>query len=205
MRHLPQFGLFLLLAACVGFGVPTPPEYSDACVPTHDYFYRMAHDTQDMIPLSEIPKDPEEARKKVLAEIEKHGVEILQKGDKDPTAQYTTTLPGQIYLAAGFYESDEWLQVATLWHELVHIHQWERMGEQAFVEHYAFAEGRWALETPAYRQDFMVLRHFGADEDAVLAFQKKRLVALYEGYALGTMPRNCVEKYTFEIWGIDNR
>lgn len=204
MRYPWIFGLFFFLCACVGYSVPRPPEYSEACEPTHDYYYRMAHSTQDMIPLHEIPKDPQEALDLAKQKIGERGIEILQKGEGDPTHMFTTTLPGQIYLAYGFDESDAWLQAATLWHELVHVNQWERMGEDSFVEHYAFPDGRLALETPAYRQTFMVLRHFGAQEEKLLPFQQKTFDALYEGYGLGIIPRECAEKMTFEVWGIDN-
>jgi len=163
----------------------------------------MSLETQDMADVSEVPEDPQDAYDEASRRLERHNVVIRQKGEGDPTAMFTTTLPGKIFLSSWFDEMDIRLQAATLWHELVHVKQWERMGQDVFVQHYAFTEGRWALEVPAYRQDLRILRHFGVSTEILDDYADERFLDLYEGYGLGTMPKECAEKLSFEAWKLE--
>ena len=202
-RLIPVF--LLALAACDGLKPPRPPTYNESCVPSHDHYVVMANDQQDMMDVSSIPTDPQEAYDAGLAVLQEHGVEVVTKGDKDPTASFTTTLPGKIFLSANFDKQDIRIQAETLWHEYVHVLQWERMGEVDFVQYYAFTEGRWALEVPAYRQGFRVLRHVGVPEEKLDPYLQDRFLSLYEKYGLQVMPQECAEKLTFDIWNQDVR
>lgn len=181
---------------------PRPPSYDKACVPSHDYYVRMAHDTQDM-GTDPIPADPREAIAKALLDLEDRGVVVSEKSKSDPTAEFSMALPGRVLLSHGFYMMDDRMQAATLWHELVHVRQWERLGERNFLRHYVMAEGRWALEVPAYRESLRVMRHFEMSEDGLKKAAKGQFDSLYEKYGIGTMPRECTEQMTFTIWDLD--
>lgn len=202
-QFLPTLGVAFLVG-CTGLVAPRPPTYSEECVPSSDYYLKMASSLRDVTPLEDVPQDPQEAYAKALVYLEEHEVSISTKGDGDPTADFTTTLPGQIFLSAKFSALPIQYQAATLWHEIVHVNQWERMGKDVFIQHYAYSEGRWALEVPAYRQSLRLVRKFGMDPSAYESYKTGRFNALYDKYALGTMPRECAEEHTLAIWGLDD-
>lgn len=196
--------LVALLLSCTTLKqIPVPPTYDDKCVPTHDTYLKWAKETRDLAKDGEIPSDPAEALKKAKEEIEALGIKIVEKPKtgKEQFDGFTTTMPQNIYVAPGFWETPVDKQAQTLWHEIVHVRQWQRLGPEKFATRWlVYAHGRWSLETPAYRESMRVLKIFGVRDEKIREVAPKYAEMFYESYALYTMPKECTLATTVDIW-----
>lgn len=210
MKH-PQY-ILLVLVAIFGIGckaipsVPLPPVYDLECQPSDSTYLEWAQDTQDLAKPGEIPSDPQAALDKAKQWISDKGVGIIEKlvTGKGQLDKFTTTLPENIYVKPGFWDTETSEQASTLWHEMVHVRQWKRLGPQEMAIRWGvYAEGRWSLETVAYRESFRVMRLFGKSEDQLHDYAPKRASDFYDAYALAGMPKQCMIETTSKIWLMD--
>jgi len=203
----------LLLTACPGFyEAPRPPTWDgDTCQPSEPYYLDLAKGTEYLARKGEIPDDPEMALELVKTAISEKGVEIVPKAEGlEAWEKFTTTFPDKIYVSKDFDSSGVPAQASILWHEMVHLREYEDLKPKKFFQHYLFAEGRWALEVQAYRETFRVKRLWGVDEDVIQAQMVRTAESLYEGYELGQvaengtgMPHQCAVDVAVQIWMLD--
>lgn len=208
MKHL-QFLLvalaaIFLISSCKSFPhVPLPPVYDSEGKPSDDTYVKWARDTRDLAKPGEIPLDPQEAFDEAVRVItEDYGLKIVQKPftGKDQFDRFTTTLPSAIYVKPGFYDQDIRTQANTLWHEIVHVRQWKRLGvEQMAVRWTVFPEGRWSLETVAYRETARSIRRFHTSYD-LSKWAPERAKSFWDSYALNTMSDYMRDVVTVDIW-----
>jgi len=206
-RHIQTFTIFswlLVLAGCPALlkKIIPAPTYDDQCVPSDDYYLALANETKDMAELGEIPEDPKEALAAAERAIEQYGYKLVIKSEtgKEQVDMFTTTLDGVIFLEHDWESKTDRSQATVLWHELVHVRQWERLGPEKMTLTYAVTEGRWAIETQAYRETARILVLFGATDDEMEAWTKRRQDSFYQGYALFGMPRECFDALSEDVW-----
>jgi hypothetical protein len=193
----------LLLAGCKDFlaKIPVPPTYDDNCVANDPTFEKLARMTKDMSGRGEIPTDPQEAYDKALGIVEAKGIKIVPKENrKSEFSNFTTTFPTAIFVAGDWDKFPIKTKAETMWHEVVHVNQWDRLGIEVFVINYAVTEGRWALEVPAYRESLRVWKTFGLPNKELIKMAQRRAEDLYEGYMLHSMPKKCMFEKTLDIW-----
>lgn len=198
----------LLVAGCPSVAkVHAPPQYADDGTPSDLYYEDLARETSEMAPEGAIPSDPHEAYEVAMQEISDNGIEIVPKadGDLEQWTKFTTTFPTKIFVAVNWDEKSEDVQAEILWHELVHVREYDRHTPLVMGLMYVTAEGRWALEVQAYRESFRVQRIFGVPEEKIRERMKPRAEKLYESYELGTMPRDYAVDKAVEIWMLDSR
>lgn len=187
----------------LGVRVHAPPTYADG-VPSDTYYEKLAAETTDMSAEGQIPSDPHEAYLLAKQEIDDNGIEILPKAEGvEQWDRFTTTFPTKIFVAKGWDEYTEDRKAVILWHELVHVREYDRHTPLLMGLMYVTAEGRWALEVQAYRESFRVERLFGVPEDRIRENMQATAENLYEGYELGTMPREYAIGKAIEIWMLD--
>ena len=198
----------LVLAGCPGLAVKvhTPPQYVEG-VPADTFYENLAQETSEMAPEGVIPPDPHEAYLLAMQAIVDNGIEIVPKADGGPEqwTRFTTTFPTKIFVAANWEEKSEDVKAEILWHEIVHVREYDRHTPLMMALMYAVAEGRWALEVQAYRESFRVQRLFGVPEERIRARMGLRAESLYESYELGTMPHDYAIDKAVEIWMLDSR
>lgn len=186
--------------------LPMPPVYDQACQPSDPVYLNWALETDDLAEPGEIPSDPQEALDKALRIVKEKGIKIVEKEvtGQDKLDRFTTTMPRTIYVKPGFFDQEIADQAATMWHELVHVRQWQRIGRAVMGARWTvYAEGRWSLETVAYRESFRIYKLFGRSDAWIRDFAPKRAESFYESYALSGMPKECMVKITSEIWTMD--
>lgn len=207
MRKLLAVASCLLLCGCPALKsikVHAPPQYEDG-VPTDKFYENLALRTSEMAPEGAIPSDPHEAYLLAKQEIEDNGVDILPKAKGfEQWEKFTTAFPTKIFVTTSWDEMNEAQKSATLWHELVHLRQYDEHGEVEMGLMYWTAEGRWGMEVQAYRETFRVWRTFGEPEDKIRSAMRPRAESLYEGYELGAMPREYAVEKAVEIWMLDS-
>ena len=207
-RFLPVLLFFLaLLVSCdFKYEAPRPPTWGDQCQPSDPYYLELAQGTQFLSKKGEVSSDPKEALDSALEYIEGKGVDLEYKADGiEAWSRFNTTFPKTIYLVKDFESRPLRNRAEVLWHEVVHLRQYEKMTPSTFYQHYVFAEGRWALEVQAYRESFRVMRILGYDEAAIQTLMRSRAESLYDGYELVQMPRECAVGAAIEIWNADRR
>jgi len=198
---------FLLLAGCPGLAVKVhaPPQYEDG-VPSDSYYEDLARETSEMAANGVIPSDPHEAYLLAMQEIEDNGITILPKAEGiEQWQKFTTTFPTKIYVAATWDEMSEPTKAEILWHEIVHVREYDKHTPLLMGLMYVTAEGRWALEVQAYRESYRVKRLFGVPEEEIRKMMKPRAESLYESYELATMPHDYAIDKAVEIWMLDSR
>lgn len=207
-KLLAPSAVCLLMTGCPALSsvkVHAPPEYVDGA-PSDPFYEDLARRTSEMAAEGAIPSDPHEAYLVAMQEIEDNGIEILPKADGfEQWGRFTTTFPTKIYVSANWNEKSEWAKAATLWHELVHVREYDEHGELLMGLMYGTAEGRWALEVQAYRESFRARRVFGESEESIRAAMRPRAEKLYDNYELGAMPRGYALDKAVEIWMLDSR
>ena len=196
-----------LSTGCPGVTVHAPPRYADDGTPSDSYYEDLARATSEMAPDGVIPADPHEAYLLAMQEIEDNGIEIVPKADGhlEQWTKFTTTFPTKIFVAANWDEKSEDVQAEILWHEIVHVREYDKHTPLLMGLMYVTAEGRWALEVQAYRESFRVQRLFGVSEERIQARMEPRAEALYKSYELGTMPHDYAIGKAVEIWMLDSR
>ena len=198
-------GSALLSTSCKSLGVRVhaPPTYTGN-VPSDTYYEELAAETTEMATAGEIPADPHEAYLLAKQEIDDRGIEIVPKAEGyEQWDKFTTTFPTKIFVAKGWDEYTEDRKAVILWHELVHVREYDRHTPLLMGLMYVTSEGRWALEVQAYRETFRVERKFGVPEDRIRENMDVAAEKLYEEYELGTMPRDYAIGKAIEIWLLD--
>lgn len=181
-----------------------PPAYVDG-VPQDLFYEELAKRTSEMAAEGEIPSDPHEAWVLAMEQIEARGIRILPKAEGIETwERFTTTFPTKIFVSNKWDSFSEDVQAEILWHELVHVREYDAHTILKMDAMYLVAEGRWALEVQAYRESFRVARTFGVSEAKIRARMEPRAVSLYESYELGAMPRDYAIAKAVEIWMLDS-
>jgi len=181
-----------------------PPVYEDG-VPQDLFYEDLAKRTSEMARDGEIPSDPHEAWLVAMQEIEDNGIRILHKAQGiEKWDRFTTTFPTKIFVAKHWDELSEDVQAEILWHELVHVREYDEHTPLEMGAMYVVPEGRWALEVQAYRESFRVQRIFGVPEETIRERMKPRAEKLYESYDLGAMPRDYAVNKAVEIWMLDS-
>lgn len=207
-KHIPLLLILVSvfsLTACKSFPrLPLPPVYDAQGAPSDDKYVSLARETRDLAKPGEIPFDPQEALDKAIQVIESHGVKLIEKPvtGKDQFDRFTTAMPTAIYLKPGFYDQPVHVQASTLWHEIVHLRQWKRLGvKQMAVLWAVYAEGRWSLETVAYRESARNIRRFQPYYDfTVEEWAPGRAKRFWDSYALDTMSDYMRDVVTVDIW-----
>lgn len=204
---IAAFGFTFFVAGCP-HGPPVeivgPPVY-DQGAPLDFFYEELAHRTSEMAPEGTIPSDPHKAWVLAMLAIEENGIRILPKAKGlEKWEKYTTTFPTKIYVSTDWDQKSEAAQAEILWHEIVHLREYEahtplKMGLMYFV-----AEGRWALEVQAYRESFRMKRLFGASEENIRKAFRPRAESLYTGYELAAMPKKYAVEKAIEIWMLDS-
>jgi len=205
--------LALVFAGCPGFyEAPRPPTWDgDTCQPSDAYYLDLAKGTQYLSKEGEIPDDPESALEKVTIALADKDIEIVPKAEGlEEWEKFTTTFPDTIYISKEYPNYSTAGKAGTLWHEFVHVREYEDLGPKKFFQHYLFAEGRWALEVQAYRESFRVQRLWGVAEDQIKLNMETTAENLYVGYELGQvsekgtgMPKQCAVGVAIQIWSLD--
>jgi hypothetical protein len=140
-----------------------------------------------------------------MQEIEDNGIRILPKAEGiEQWEKFTTTFPTKIFVAKNWDEMDEASQAVILWHEIVHVREYDAHTPLKMGLMYLVAEGRWALEVQAYRESYRVRRLFGATEEEIRKHMRPRAESLYTSYELGAMPKEYAIEKAIEIWMIDS-
>lgn len=202
------FCSLFLLPGCKDLAaqVHAPPQYSEDNVPSDLYYEDLAKRTSEMAAEGVIPSDPHEALLLAQQEIADNGIEIVPKaGDYEDWTKFTTTFPTKIFVSKGWDEKSEAGQAEILWHEIVHVREYDVHTPLLMGLMYVTSEGRWALEIQAYRESFRVQRLFGVPEDEIQAGMEPRAESLYKSYELGTMPHDYAIGKAVEIWMQDSR
>lgn len=204
----------LFLVACPGFtyDAPRPPTWDDECKMSEPYYMDLAMGTQFLAKEGVIPSDPEEALAAAKKYIADKDVDIEYKADGiEDWSKFNTTFPTVIYVTKDFDSYQIEIQAVILWHEVDHLREYEEMGPKVFFQHYAFAEGRWALEVQAYRDGFRVMRLLGMSESNIRARMTTQAESLFVGYELGQvnengpgMPKKCAVDVAIDIWTTDS-
>jgi hypothetical protein len=183
-----------------------PPQYDEQGVPSDPYYENVARRTSEMAEEGVIPTDPHEAHVAAMQLVEEAGVDIVPKAEGiEQWEKFTTTFPKTIFVAKNWDEMDEATQAVVLWHEIVHLREYEAHTPLLMGLMYATAEGRWAIEVQAYRESFRVRRLFGQSEEEIQARMLPTAEKLYEAYELGAMPREYALDKAVEIWMEDSR
>lgn len=213
MKKLLPFLALLLLVGCPGFyEAPRPPTWDgDSCQPSDAYYLDLAKGTQYLSVEGEIPDDPGMALEKVRMALDEKDIEIVPKAEGlEQWEKFTTTFPDTIYISKTFPDSSTASQAGILWHEFVHVREYEDLGAKKFFQHYLYAEGRWALEVQAYRESFRVQRLWGVPEDRITFNMENTAEKLYVGYELGQasdsgpgIPKQCATGLAIQIWMLD--
>jgi len=202
-------GSLLFAGGCRTLGsveVHAPPQYDEAGVPSDMYYEKLARRTSEMAADGEIPSDPHEAFVLAMQELDDRGVEIEPKAEGvEQWDKFTTTLPATVYTSKNWDQMDEATKAVVLWHEIVHLREYDEHTPLLMGLMYVTAEGRWALEVQAYRETFRVRRIFGDTEENIRAAMMPTAEKLYEGYELGPMPRDYALGKAVEIWMEDSR
>jgi len=184
--------------------VPEIPLYIEG-LPTTRYYENLASDTSEMAPEGAISGDPEEALAQAQRLIKKRHIRILSKAEgHEGWGKFTTTFPRKIYVATYYEDLGPKFKAATLWHELVHVRQYDRHTPKYMGMLYLTAEGRWAIEVQAYRETLRAMRQFGIPEKEIQKQMVPIAEMLYEQYELGSMPRSYAITKAVEIWMIDS-
>jgi hypothetical protein len=161
----------------------------------------LAQDTQYLSQPGEISTNPVLALKQAQKFLDTSGIKVVPKADGiEAWTEFTTTFPDTVYVSKDFPTLSVAEQAAILWHEIVHVRQYEALGLKVFFAHYSFAEGRWALEVQAYRESFRVRRVWGEDDQTLRSGMLGQAERLYSGYELGAMPKNCAVDLAIEVW-----
>jgi hypothetical protein len=186
-------------------GIVGPPVYQDG-VPQDLHYEQMAMRTSEMAGEGEIPSDPHEAWVLAMQEIEDNGIRIIPKAQGiEKWEKFTTTFPTKIFVSKNWDTYDEATQAVILWHELVHVREYDAHTPLVMGTIYlGVAEARWALEVQAFRETFRVRRIFGEAEDKIRAAMRPRAERLYESYDLGGMPKEYAIDKAVEIWMLDS-
>jgi hypothetical protein len=207
MRHLLLVPVGLLLSGCPGLAkdVPRPPTWDDQCKPSDPFYWDLANSMEDMAPDDLIPTDPSQALKVAEAEIAEAGITIEPKAEGlEDWEFFNDTATTEIYTDKKFDSYNDAGKAGILWHELVHVREYERHEIQTFFVMYAFPEGRWALEVQAYRESYRVLRLWGMAEEEIKKRMRPRAEMLYDGYDLFQMPKECAIQGAIDIWMQDS-
>ena len=211
MTKIPRIFLTLLISVAAACGplrsvrVQAPPQYADG-VPSDLHYEKLAERTQEMALEGTIPDDPAEAYRVALALLEERGVQVVPKATSgsEQWDAFTTAFPKTILVATDWNDLSETARATVLWHELVHLRQYEEHGELLMGLMYVTAEGRWSMEVQAYRESFRVKRVLGESEDLIREGMKRRAASLYNSYELGAMPREYAINKAVEIWMLDS-
>lgn len=205
----------LFATGCPGFvpdDVPRPPTYDDSCAASDQFYYELAAETRDMSEDGAISSDPSVALAAAEAELDERGVDVQAKADGfEDWGRFTTTFPSTVYVSTKYADLDDGGKAATLWHELVHVREYDRHTPKKFFFIYSYAEGRWALEVQAYRESFRAWRSFGEPEESIRERMILMAEKLFEDYQIGDdgtgvgMPRQCAVSRAVEIWTQDSR
>jgi len=190
--------------------VPAVPRYEEG-VPTSSGYDDLALRTSEMSSPGEVPSDPQEAYDAALAELERRGVRIIPKapdggaGDLiDDWSTFTTAFPTVILVTVRWDEYTVRRKAEILWHEIVHLRQYEEFGPIKMGLLYAVPEGRWAIEVQAYRESYRMRRQFGDSEETLRKHMNPRAEGLYRRYLLDSMPREYAINRAIEIWMLDS-
>lgn len=168
---------------------------------SESYYKDLASSTQFLAEPNSIPSNPQEAKTVALKDIDDRGVSVETKADGiEAWERFNTTFPQAVYLTKDFDQKELEVQVILLWHEIVHLRQYEGMTPQTFYEHYVFAEGRWALEVQAYREGFRVMRLLGLSEEKLREAMNTQAERLYENYLLEAIPKHCALEGAVSVW-----
>jgi len=182
-----------------------PPAYDESGVPSTPFYEELANRTSEMAAEGVIPSDPHEAYVLAMQEIEDNGIRILPKAEGiEQWEKFTTTFPTKIFVAKDWDEMSEATQAEILWHEIVHVREYDAHTPLKMGLMYVVAEGRWALEVQAYRESYRVKRLFGASEETIRGFMRPRAESLYTSYELGAMPKEYAIEKAIEIWMLDS-
>lgn len=204
---IPFLACFVLLVTGCPRGateVPELPMYIEG-LPTTRYFENLAYETSEMAPEGAIPRDPEEALAEAQRLIKERHIRVLPKAEgHEGWGKFTTTFPRKIYVATYYEDLGPKFKASTMWHELVHVRQYDRHTPKYMGMLYLTAEGRWALEVQAYRETFRAMRLFGVPEKAIQEQMVPTAEMLYEYYELGSMPRDYAITKAVEIWMTDS-
>jgi len=186
-------------------GLVGPPVYDENGAPTDPFYEELAKRTSEMASEGEIPSDPHEAYLVAMQEIEDNGIKIVPKAEGiEQWEKFTTTFPTKIYVAKNWDEKSEAVQAQILWHEIVHVREYDTHTPLMMGFMYVVPEGRWALEIQAYRESYRVERLFGVPEEKIRAALEPRAEFLYESYELRAMPHDYAIKKAVEIWMLDS-
>ena len=191
--------------------IPLPPLYDNDCGTSHTHYAELAFDTQDLAPEGSISSDPQEALDAALKWIEDwelangSKIEIVQKSKLgiEQFDRFTTTLPTRIYVKDRFFDGPIRYQAEVLWHEIVHVRQWTRLGTALMAELWLSPHGRMALETVAYRESARMRILFGETPESIVRYSEGRAKSLYEGYALQTIPWDCYRPQVVNVLTAD--
>lgn len=182
---------------------PLAPLYDAECNRSSDVYFDMLMDTQDMPDMSTIPTDPQAAFDMALKFIRDSGRQLIQKPKLDiPFDRFTTTLQYYIYVGVNFYKNSVAKQAEIMWHEIVHVYQWERFKSE-MVLLYPATHGRFSLEGPAYRMTVRMKIHFGATPEEIVAWIPLRGESFYRSYVLHSIPRKCFDQQVMTVWTAD--
>jgi len=186
-------------------GIVGPPVYAEG-VPQDTHYEEMAMRTSEMAAEGEIPSDPHEAWVLAMQEIEDNGIRIVPKAEGlEAWGKFTTTFPSTIFVATDWEETNEAMQAVVLWHEIVHLREYDAHTPLVMGTIYlSVAEARWALEVQAYRESFRVMRIFKMSEEDIRKRMLPRAESLYTGYELGGMPKDYALQKAVEIWMLDS-
>ena len=186
--------------------LPLPPTYDQTCQPSSTVYLDWATDETDLAKPGEIPSDPKEAVEKAKQFLEDQGIGIVEKviTGQDKLDRFTTTMPHYVYVKPGFWDQPLRAQAGTLWHEIVHVRQWQRLGRSEMgLRWTVYAEGRWSLETVAYRESFRSMKLFGSSDTFLRKYAPERAERFYTSYSLSGMDHDCMIQTTSEIWTMD--
>ncbi len=94
--------------------------------------------------------------------IKRYNYKVVYRSRK----KSSMTLAFRLYLGAGFEQRGRTDKAGLLWHEIVHMRQWRRLGP-LFALRYLDARYRWAYEIQGYRQQFRVWRAIGVSRKTI--------------------------------------
>lgn len=117
-----------------------------------------------------------------LRQIEKYGYTLRKKrpGSFSETMTTTDVVTKTIWLRVGWDTRPPERNVATLYHELVHVGQGEDWGPMLFGLRYGSPRWRWAIEMQAYAVSIEVARSLGGDISGMPEAIAKSLVSKYK-------------------------
>ena len=115
-------------------------------------------------------------------------------------SKMSTTYYSEIRLGTDYPRLSQAWQAVVMGHEMLHARQWRAYGRNRFRTRYLFrTRWRWAVEVQAYAESLRIMVALGFSSEAIESYISTRGDVLWENYALRSLRKDHVLRYTAQI------